>query len=137
MMASSRWQKCKKPQPARRREGMNAAYLDAIRQLSCCACGAPAPSDAHHLKAGTGERGMGLRATDRFAVPLCRGPEGCHTGARGVESVGSRNEADWFAERGVKPLVLAGRLWASWRISRSVAELKAVMALHLFGEGQE
>jgi hypothetical protein len=119
------------------REGNSAAYLAAIRQLPCCACGAPSPSDAHHLKAGTGERGMAMKATDRYAVPLCRGPEGCHTGVGGVESVGSKNETAWFAVRGVKPLLLAARLWASWTARKDVSELRRIVASHQLDEGRE
>ncbi len=119
------------------RDGMSAAYLAAIRQLPCCACGAPAPSDAHHLKADTGERGAAMKATDRFAVPLCRGPQGCHTGAGGVEAAGSRCEAAWFAERGVKPLVLAARLWTSWTEKKCVSDLRRIVASHQLDEGRE
>jgi hypothetical protein len=126
------------PKAKRRREhrdGKSQSYLAAIRQCPCCACGAPAPSDAHHLKAGTGDRGTGKKARDNFAVPLCRGPEGCHTGAGGVESVGSKNEESWFAERGVKPLLLAARLWASWAEKKSVSDLRRIVASHQLDEG--
>ncbi len=117
------------------REGMSQAYLAAIRQCPCCVCGAPAPSDVHHLKAGTGDRGVGRRARDSFGVPLCRGPEGCHTGVGGVESIGSKNEEDWFAERGVRPLLLAARLWASWAEKQSVSDLRRIVASHQLDEG--
>lgn len=53
----------KPPKPARSR-----SYLDFIRAMACCICSAPPPSDPHHW----GERGMGQKATDFSAVPLCR-----------------------------------------------------------------
>ena len=48
---------------------------------------------------------MGLKATDRWAVPLTRDEhEECHT-------VGSRKEEDWFLARGVDCFALANALW--------------------------
>lgn len=64
----------------------DAAYLDAVRALPCCACGRSAPSEAHHARdlpdhadRHLYERipGAGLRSSDRDAIPLC-GPDGCH-----------------------------------------------------------
>jgi hypothetical protein len=76
-----------------RREGNSAAHLALIRQLPCCVCGKAPPVDCHHLKSGpaASERSVGRRATDQWAVPLCRI---CHSA---VERMGSRREFEWFA----------------------------------------
>jgi hypothetical protein len=53
--------------------------------------------DPHHLKSGPAkaERGMGMKATDRWLAPLCRI---CHSA---VERIGSRREFEWFAANGI------------------------------------
>ena len=58
-----------KNKPVRSRE-----YLDHVKGLDCCNCGAPA-DDPHHI-VGVGEGGMGTKACDLLTMPLCRG---CHT----------------------------------------------------------
>lgn len=53
----------------------SSKYLAAIRKLPCAHCGASG-CDAHHL-IGVGVGGaIGSKASDLFAVPLCRT---CHT----------------------------------------------------------
>lgn len=92
---------------ADKRPGMSPAHLRLIRQLPCCVTGLPGPNDPHHLKAGlVHERGVGRKATDRWAVPLCREKH------EEVERVGSRNEWAWFKKHGIEdPLELAAALW--------------------------
>lgn len=46
-------------------------FLAAVRGSPCCACRRPGPSEAHHY----GPRGVGQKADDLRAVPLCRA---CH-----------------------------------------------------------
>ncbi len=87
-----------------RRPGNSDAHLARIRLCPCVHC-LKKPSDPHHLKYGTGERGMALRSTDRFAVPLCR----AHHDE--VERAGTQNEPGWFAAIGVDALALADALW--------------------------
>jgi hypothetical protein len=76
-----------------RREGNSQVHRDAIGRLPCCVCGKAPPNDGHHLKSGPAksERGVGMRATDQWLVPLCRL---CHSA---VERIGSRREFEWFA----------------------------------------
>lgn len=59
-------------------------YLTRVRLLPCVACGAPAPSEAHHCRdlpphneQGLYARlpGAGIRSGDKDAIPLCRS---CH-----------------------------------------------------------
>lgn len=53
-------------------------YLAFVRQLPCCVCGAPADS-AHHLTGMFNVSGMGLKAPDSLAMPVCDGPgDTCH-----------------------------------------------------------
>ena len=42
-------------------------YLEFIRTLPCLMCGDPHNIHAHHTKTG----GMGIKASDYTAVPLC------------------------------------------------------------------
>lgn len=108
-MISVRERIIKKPKPttAERREGNSKRHLALIRQLPCCVTGKRGPSDPHHLREGLAhERGIGRKATDRWAVPLCRQ---LHEEAH---RVGSRQEWAWFKARGIEdPLELAAALW--------------------------
>jgi hypothetical protein len=58
----------KSPHKRTPEQGGDELYLRWIRSLPCCVCGHRPPSDAHH---STGA-GMGLKAPDREAMPLCR-----------------------------------------------------------------
>lgn len=82
---------------------MSPAHLECIRQLPSCLSG-KRPCDPHHLRVSN-ERGVGLKATDRWAVPLTRDEhEECHR-------VGSRVEEAWFLNRGIDVYSLANALW--------------------------
>ena len=52
------------------------SYLKWVRSQDCALCGAPGPSDAHHLIGIGGMGGMGTKAPDSAVMPLCRG---CHS----------------------------------------------------------
>lgn len=56
------------------------AHMALVKQLPCCVCGAPPPSDAHHVISG---RYGSRKASDFETLPLCKnhhqGPEGIHT----------------------------------------------------------
>lgn len=104
--------RAKKP-AAERRPGMSADHLDCIRQLPCCACltlrrSNGCRNEAHHLKAGTNERGAGMRSTDKWAVPLCR------VHHEEIERAGAKNEPAMFTAWGIADqLQLASDLWKS------------------------
>ena len=86
---------------------MDEAHLANIRKCPCCVCRKMPAGEAHHLQS-SGERGMSLRTTDKWTVPLCTTH---HTGADGVHLVGSKREAEWFETRGIDAVWLASALW--------------------------
>jgi len=68
-------------------------HLMMIRQCFSCVSG-ERPCQAHHLRIGE-ERGVALKAGDRWAVPLTMDEHYmCHR-------VGGKREEEWFRERGV------------------------------------
>jgi len=97
----------KNAQTYKDRPGMSEAHLALVRKLPCVMTGQVPGGEAHHVKTGTGERGMGLRSTDKWAVPLS------HDAHMELERAGSRNELAWFAMIGIDPVVLAQDLWAA------------------------
>jgi hypothetical protein len=91
-----------------RRPGMSVSHCELIRLCPCVVCLLTPAGTTHHLKHGTGERGIGVRSTDRWGVPLC---PTCH---EQIERVGSRNEtAHFLTSWKVDPHSLARSLWAS------------------------
>lgn len=112
--------------PRADREGNSHTHLAAIRKLPCCIpdCN-KVGCDPHHLKAGTNERGIGLRSSDRWTVPLCRRHHD------EVERVGSRNETKWFGV--LNPIDLA---YALWKASPDAAAMtRIVLAQKTTGNG--
>lgn len=81
----------------------NPAHLDFIRSLPCLKCGAPAPSEAAHIRIGT-DGGTGLKPSDKFAAPLCHR---CH-----IAEQHQRGERSFWGELGIDPLDVAARLYA-------------------------
>lgn len=62
---------------ATRRQGMSAHHLVNVRKLPCACCKCTNESvEAHHLldldDLAPAERGMALKSTDRWVIPLCR-----------------------------------------------------------------
>lgn len=91
------------------RPGMSEEHLALIRQLPCCICGRQPAGTVHHLKQVPGrERGMTLRSTDRWGVPMCM------TDHEAVERIGSKKEEKWFFDNGgFNAAELALALWAA------------------------
>lgn len=94
------------------RPGMSPYHLTLLRVLPCCVSGRTPCGEAHHLRSMIGvgmsgkfTRGLGLRAEDRWSLPLAHGLH--------MEShrVSSRQERSWFLERGIDPHLLAKALW--------------------------
>lgn len=108
----------------KQRPGMSDDHLACIRQLPCCVCGHNVPNEVHHLKA-TGERGMGVKSTDKNGVPLCPiSIGGCHAD---VEAIGTKNERRWFLDRGIDALALADALW---RATGDLDQMKRIIEAH-------
>lgn len=45
-------------------------YMNWVKTLPCCSCGAPA-DDPHHI-VDVGFKGMGTKVPDYWAIPVCR-----------------------------------------------------------------
>ena len=86
------------PEPRRQR---NKIHLRYVAKQPCVICGRQ-PCDAHHLRFAQ-TRGLGLKVSDEFTVPLCRGHH------RELHRAG--NEAIWWSTRGVDPMDAARKLW--------------------------
>jgi len=113
----------KKERKADSRPGMSEHHLALIRKLPCCITGRVPAGEAHHLKA-TGERGMGLRSTDRWALPIA------HDFHMEVERAGSRNELSWFRARGIDAIDLATALWLA---SGDLSKMTKIVIAHRNG----
>jgi ERF superfamily len=86
------------PEPRRHR---NKNHLRFVAKQPCLIC-ARQPCDAHHLRFAQA-RGLGLKVSDEFTVPLCRGHH------RELHRAG--NEASWWDTKGVDAISAARRLW--------------------------
>ena len=76
-------------------------HLRFVAKQPCLIC-ERLPCDAHHLRFAQG-RGLGLKVSDEFTVPLCRGHH------REVHRAG--NEARWWENAGIDALLIAHKLW--------------------------
>ena len=81
----------------------NKAHLRLVAQQPCLVCGR-LPAHAHHLKF-LEPRGLGLKPSDAFAVPLCR----LHH--RALHDQG--DEQSWWQQHKIDPVSEAQRLWRS------------------------
>ena len=81
-------------------------HLRHVAKQPCLVCGRK-PSDPHHLRC-VQPRALGRKASDEFAVPLCR----IHH--RLVHRVG--NEAAWWKDAGIDPIKAARKLWKQTRV---------------------
>jgi hypothetical protein len=89
------------PSPLRPRRVRNKAHLRRVAQQPCLICGR-LPAHAHHLKF-LEPRGLGLKPSDAFAVPLCR----LHH--RALHDQG--DEQSWWQQHKLDPVLEAQRLW--------------------------
>ena len=79
----------------------NKEHLRFIMRQPCLLC-ARKPSDAHHLRY-VQPRALGRKASDEFAVPLCR------THHRAVHRSG--DEQSWWKASGIDPIKVARKHW--------------------------
>jgi hypothetical protein len=80
-------------------------HLRNVKLQPCLLC-ARKPSDAHHLRF-VQPRALGRKASDEFAVPLCR----IHHRAAHRAS----DERTWWKAAGIDPLEVARKLWKDTR----------------------
>jgi len=76
-------------------------HLRFVAHQPCLICGRQ-PSDPHHLRFAQ-PRALGLKVSDAFTVPLCRGHH------RQVHQTG--NEAAWWEDLDIDALEIAKGLW--------------------------
>jgi hypothetical protein len=86
----------------------NKEHLRYVAQQPCLIC-ARKPSDAHHLRF-VQPRALGRKASDEFAVPLCR----IHHRAAHRAS----DERAWWKSAGIDPIKIAGKLWKDTRANK-------------------
>jgi ERF superfamily len=79
----------------------NSEHLRSVAKQSCLICGRR-PSDPHHLRY-LQPRALGRKASDEFAVPLCR------VHHRSVHR--ARDERAWWQAAGIDPIKIARKLW--------------------------
>jgi hypothetical protein len=84
----------------------NREHLRYVAKQPCLICGRR-PSDPHHLRY-LQPRALGRRASDEFAVPLCR------VHHRAVHR--ARDEQAWWRAAGIDPDQVARKLWKHTRI---------------------
>jgi hypothetical protein len=77
------------------------AHLKLVASQPCLVCGRQ-PSDPHHLRFAQ-PRALGMKVSDEFTVPLCRGHH------RQLHQAG--NEIAWWQGLKIEPLAIAKGLW--------------------------
>ena len=77
------------------------AHLKFVASQPCLICGRQ-PSDPHHLRFAQ-PRAIGLKVSDQFTVPLCRGHH------RQLHQAG--NEVAWWEDLQINALETARDLW--------------------------
>ena len=85
----------------------NREHLRYVAQQACLVCGRK-PSDPHHLRHAQ-PRALGRKASDEFAVPLCRSHH------RAVHR--ASDERAWWEATGIDPLKVARKLWKHTRVN--------------------
>ncbi len=88
-------------------------HLRFVAKQPCLVCGRQ-PCDAHHLRFAQ-SRGLSLKVSDEFTVPLCR------THHRELHRTG--RESDWWAKAGLEPISLARKLWVETHPLAASADL--------------
>jgi hypothetical protein len=86
-------------------------HLRFVARQPCLIC-ARQPCDAHHLRFAQA-RGLGLKVSDEFTVPLCRGHH------RELHRAG--NEATWWSTKGVDAIGASRKLWTETHPVRTPA----------------
>jgi Rad52/22 family double-strand break repair protein len=79
----------------------NKEHLRYVASQPCAVCGRT-PSHAHHVRYAQ-PRGLGLKVSDEFTVPLCA------THHHHLHD--TTREREWWLERKIDPLIIARALW--------------------------
>ena len=79
--------------------------LRFVASQPCAICGR-SPSHAHHVRHPQ-SRGLGLKVSDEFTVPLCA------THHHQIHTTGK--EREWWQQRNIDPLIIASALWQQSR----------------------
>jgi ERF superfamily len=96
----------------------NKAHLLHVAQQTCLIC-ARKPADPHHLRFMQ-PRGLGLKVSDEFTVPLCR------THHREAHHAG--DERVWWQRFGIDPIKVAWKLWEATRGAKKGVQPEAPAA---------
>ena len=88
------------------------AHLRFVASQPCLVCGRK-PSDPHHLRFAQ-PRALGLKVSDEFTVPLCRGHH------RQLHQAG--NEVAWWEGLKINALPTAKGLWEQTRPKSAVVD---------------
>ena len=89
------------------------AHLRFVASQPCLVCGRQ-PSDPHHLRFAQ-PRALGLKVSDEFTVPLCRGHH------RQLHQAG--NEVAWWENLKINALPIAKGLWEQTRPKSAAADV--------------
>ena len=89
-------------EPKRRRDKQ---HLKFVASQPCLVCGRT-PSDAHHLRFAQ-PRGLSVKSSDEFTVPLCR--------THHRENHRAGREREWWMRQRIEPLGTAAALWIETR----------------------
>ena len=82
---------------ARGSQMRDSKRLAAIRQLPCCECGRAAPSQAAHSNFSIHGKGRGIKADDKYTIPLCHV---CHAALDQYRLDMDRHESlEWFEQK--------------------------------------
>jgi DNA recombination protein Rad52 len=92
-------------------------HLRLVRQQPCLVCGR-APSQAHHIRHAQ-SRGMALKVSDEFTVPLCA--------IHHMNNHATGDERRWWREHSIDPIAVAEQLWRQSHASNlSLAPISSV-----------
>jgi hypothetical protein len=89
------------------------AHLRFVARQPCLICGR-APSHAHHVRYAQ-SRGLGLKVSDEFTVPLCA--------IHHSENLAVGDERRWWEQHKIDPLTVANTLWRHGRMPAKSPEV--------------
>lgn len=114
----------KRPDKVKTRKGraLDDDYLALVRRCACLSCDVDPAGVAAHVRmtrAGKAMAGLGVKPSDRYALPLC---PACHTDSSTAQhSVG---EPAFWGDLGLDPLAICERLHAA---APSIAAMREVV----------